>query len=67
MQERLEDLLTKIIQNLDVDKLDTRIESYADYKNPYMILKPSVKVVVELTCGKTVTIDVSDYFKGVVK
>ena len=67
MQERLEDLISRIIENLDVEKLDKRIDTYTDYKNKYMILKPSVKVQVELTCGKVITIDITDYFKGAVK
>ena len=67
MQEGLEALITKIIQNLDVEKLDSRVDTYTDFKNKYVILKPSVKVEVELTCGKVVKIDVTDYFEGVVK
>lgn len=67
MQEGLEELITRVIRNLDVEKLDGRIETYVDYKSNYVVLKPTVKVEIELTCGKVLKIDVSDYFKGVIK
>ena len=67
MQEDLQGLITRLIQNLDVEKLDKRIESYTDYKARFVVLKPSVKVEIALTEGKVVTIDVTDYFEGVVK
>lgn len=67
MQESLQELITRLIKDLDVERLDGRIERYVDYKSKYTVLKPSVKVEIELTEGKVVTIDVTDYFKGVVK
>ena len=67
MQEELRELIAKIINNLDVEKLDKRIDSFVDFKSPYVVLKPSVKVEVELTNGKKFVIDITDYFEGVVK
>lgn len=67
MQEELRGLIANIIQNIDAEKLDSRIDSYADYKSKYVVLKPSVKVDVELTNGKKFTIDITDYFEGVAK
>ena len=66
-EETLEELVTRVVQNLDVEKLDKRVETYVDFKSKYVVLKPSVKVNVELTDGRKFTIDVTDYFKGVVK
>ena len=66
MKINLEELITTIVKNLDVEKLDKRVESYTDYKNPYVVLKPSVKVEVELTNGKIIKIDVTDYFEEVI-
>lgn len=63
----LEEVVSEIIQNVDVEKLDKRIDTYADYKSKYVVLQPKVKVSVELTNGKKFTIDVTDYFKGVIK
>ena len=67
MQETLEELITRLVKNLDSEKFDKRVESYYDYKSKYVVLKPSVKVEIALTEGKVVKIDVSDYFKEVVK
>ena len=66
-EETLEELVTRVVQNLDVEKLDKRVETYVDFKSKYVVLKPSVKVNVELTDGRKFTIDVTDYFGGVVK
>ena len=67
MQEELQGLIAKIIENLDASKLDERITSYTDFKSKYVVLRPSVKVDVELTDGKKFTIDITDYFEGVAK
>ena len=67
MQEELRELIANIIQNIDFEKLDSRIDSYVDFKSKYVVLKPSVKVDVELTNGKKFSIDVTDYFEGVAK
>lgn len=67
MQEDLEELIKRIIRELDENSLDDRIDNYTDYKSKYIILKPTVKVDVELTCGKVIKIDVSDYFKEVIR
>lgn len=63
----LQRVLTEIIQNVDVQKLNKRVIAYKDFKNKYVILKPSVEVKIELTEGKVVTVDVTDFFEGVVK
>ena len=67
MQEELQKLIARIIENLDASKLDERITSYTDYKSRYVVLRPSVKVDVDLTDGRTFKIDVTDYFEGVAK
>lgn len=67
MKEPLEDLIKKIISKSKVDTLDHRVESFVDYKNKYMILKPSVKVTIELTEGKVIKADVTDYFEKSLK
>ena len=67
MQERLEELVKRIIQNIDTEKFDERVETYVNYNSKYTVLKPSVKVEVELTCGKIFKFDVSDYFKEDIK
>ena len=65
--EDLQALITRIVQNIDKNHLDERIFNFTDYKNKFVVLKPSVKVEVELTEGKVFRIDVSDYFEGVIK
>ena len=65
--KELRELIKEIIENLDVEKLDPRIDSYSDFKSKYVNLKPSVKVEVALTNGKIAKIDVTDYFEGVAK
>ena len=67
MQETLEELITRLVKYLDSEKFDERVVSYYDYKSKYVVLKPSVTVEISLTEGKVVKIDVSDYFKEVVK
>lgn len=67
MQESLEELIKRIISSIEIDKLDKRIEDYTDYKSKYVVLKPAVKVTIELTSGKIVKLDVTDYFEGEVK
>ena len=66
-KEPLEKIVSEIIQNVDVEKLDKRIDTYTDFKSKYVVLKPVVKVSVELTSGKKFTIYVTDYFEGVIK
>lgn len=67
MREPLEELIKKIVENLNVEKLDKRIVDFHDFKSKYVVLKPSVVVKIELTDGRICDIDVSDYFEGVVK
>lgn len=67
MQEELQQLLERIISNITVEHLDSRITNYTDYKNKYAIIKPRVIVKTELTNGKVFEIDVTDYFEGVIK
>lgn len=61
----MKELITKIIQDLKEGKIDSRIEKFIDYKNKYTILRPTVKVEVELTDGKVAVVDVTDYFTEV--
>lgn len=65
--EDLQKLLTNIIKGLDKEHLDNRINTFVDYKTKYVVLKPCVKVKVELTEGKIFEIDITDYFEGVVR
>lgn len=66
--EDLQKLITGIVRDLEDDnQMNERLTQFVDYKNKYVVLKPSVKVSVELTNGRTFTIDVTDYFEGVVK
>lgn len=62
------DELCEIIKNvLENGTLDKKITMYADYNNKFMFLKPRVKVHVETSDGKEFKIDVTDYFKDIVK
>ena len=63
MKESLESLIRRIVEDVRNGKADGRILSYVDYKTKYAILKSKVSVEVELTEGKVVKFDVSDYFK----
>ncbi len=67
MREELEELIKRIVRDLESNRIDERIDSYDDYKTKYVVLKPRVKVKVELTSGKVAEIDVTDYFEGVVR
>lgn len=64
MKEDLEDLIRELIK---APELSERINKYIDYKAKYVILKPSVKVTVELTKGIVFTADISDYFEEDIK
>ena len=44
-----------------------RVVSYIDYKAKYTVLKPTVRVTIELTSGKILTLDVSDEFEKELK
>lgn len=59
---KLEQLINQQIENLKNGKVDKRVTSYTDFKNKYVILKPSVTVEIALTDGIKATIDISDYF-----
>jgi len=63
----LQELLESIFKDVEQGKLSDRVFTFVDYKNKYVHLKPEVNVEVKFTDGKTATIDVTDYFKGVVK
>ena len=65
--EDLQKLISRIVQNIEDNEMDERIVGFTDAKNKYVNLRPVVKVNVELTNGRTLTIDVTDYFEGVVK
>ena len=62
MKETLEELTKRIVASVEKGEVDGRVVSYVDYKTKYMVLKPQVAIDVELTSGKVVKIDVTDYF-----
>ena len=63
----LEELIKQEIENINNGKIDERVLNFYDYKSKYCVLKPMVKVNIELTKGVTATIDISDYFKEELK
>lgn len=63
----LEELIKNLIEGLKEGKLSERMDTYIDYKNPYTVLKPSVKVEVELSKGVVAKFDISDFFKEALK
>ena len=65
--EDLQDLIARSIKNVEEGRLTSRVVSYADYKQKYIVPKPSVKVEIELTSGKVAKLDITDYFEGVIK
>ena len=65
---KLQELLNNLIKEFNCDKkFNDRIIGFTDYKSKYCILKPKVTVSVEQTDGKIINIDVTDYFKEVLK
>lgn len=63
MPEELTELISRIIREVQEDKLDKRIFEYTDYKNKYTVLKSGVIVEIALTSGKVAKFDITDYFK----
>ena len=63
----LEEVIKRAITNLKNGKVDERVESFVDYKSPYSVLKPSVKLEISLTKGVVAKIDISDFFKEEIK
>ena len=63
----LEEVIKKTIKNWLDGKVDERVESFVDYKSQYAVLKPSVKVEINLTKGVVAKIDISDFFKEEIK
>ena len=63
MQEDLLELIKREIKNISDGKISTRVLNFNDFKSKYSVLKPMVKVEIELTKGVIATIDISDYFK----
>lgn len=63
MKESLESLIRRIVDDVRNGKTDGRVLSYVDYKTKYVVVKSKISVEVELTEGKVVKFDVSDYFK----
>lgn len=63
MRESLECLIERIVDDIRNGKTSERILNYVDYKTKYVILKSKISVEVELTEGKVIKFDVSDYFK----
>lgn len=66
MKESLEDFIKSVIEGIMQGKIDPRVESYTDYKNRFTVLKPTVKVEVELTSGKVAVFDITDYFERII-
>lgn len=64
LQKMLESLIVDFNEN---EKIDKRIVGFTDYKSKYCILKPKVTVSIEQTNGKIINVDITDYFKGVIK
>lgn len=62
MKESLEETISRIVSGVGEGKTDPRIIGFTDYKSKYTVLKPKVAVEVELTEGKVIRIDVTDYF-----
>ena len=56
----IEEIIKETIEQAASGVLPKRVVEYADYKVPHIILRDSVVVTVELTCGKVVKIDVTD-------
>lgn len=67
LTEGLPGLISRIIAEVQEDKLDKRIFEYTDYKNKYTVLKSAVTVEVALTSGKVAKFDVTDYFENELK
>ena len=63
----LEDEIKKAIGDLREGKIPENAEQYMDYGSKYTILRPSVKVEIELSCGKVLKFDATHHFKGVLK
>lgn len=65
--EDLQSLIKRVIIGVMNGELDDRIHYFVDYKSKYAVLKPDVSVKVELTDGKKIEFNITDYFKEVVK
>ena len=63
----LEELIKNIIEGLKNGQFDERMDTYINYKNPYTVIKPSVKVEIELSKGVVAKFDISDFFKEEIK
>lgn len=63
----LEEIIKKAIEELNSGKINDRVETFVDYKSKYAILKPSVKVEINLCKGVTAKLDISDLFKEELK
>ena len=63
----LEEVIKQTIKNLLDGKVDKRVKSYSDLESKYAVLKPSVKVQIELSKGIVATVDISDFFKEELK
>lgn len=59
----LETLIKQEIENIKKGELSKRVISFYDYKSKYAVLRPSVKIEVELTQGVVAKLDVTDYFE----
>lgn len=61
----LKELISEVIKDAnDGTHVSNRVTSFTNYDSKYIFPKNVVKVSVELTTGKTFTIDVTDYFYG---
>ena len=55
--ERMREEIERIVAGIANGVIDPSVVEYRDYRAPHVVLKPSVRVTVELTEGKVITID----------
>ena len=69
MKEPLEMAISEIIEEMkkpspNFEYVGKRLVSYINYGSKYVVLKPSIKIQIELTNGRVLSIDATDYFEG---
>lgn len=63
----LEEKLKEVFENVEKGIMNPEVFYFHDSKSKFTNLTPRVVVEVEFTDGKTAKIDVTEYFKEVVK
>lgn len=64
----LKELISNIIRDAEHSQyVSERVTSYTNYDSRYVFPKSTVIVKVELKSGKTLSIDVTDYFEKEIK